>query len=413
MWKLVITIALVVLIMLSAIIGSRLIVKDNDWDKVASAYSFNIIRWEFQNLFSKWIYSAEQVFHPNELSETERIQLVEDYLCLNHEIDLLEAKINREKAEGTASVREIDIREEQLLSLRADREEREAQVEEIIEGQVSSVMADEGLTKTLKLGGEAEFLFPPLDFEFDDLPNVLIISPRYEINIVDTTLLIPDMSLEEIMEVEEGVEELGFSALIVRIGGIATYPSIVPPTTSIEYLLSKIAHEWMHHYLFFRPLGRNYWSNYDMTTINETVADMVGNEIGLLVYQRYYMEEEKEVTSSEVDDEPEFDFNKEMRQIRLTVDQYLALGEIEEAEQYMGEKRQYLAANGYYIRKLNQAYFAFHGTYADAPTSVSPIGEQLRVLRERSQSLVDFISTVSSVSSYEDLLELVDSINAA
>ncbi|MCJ7522515.1 MAG: hypothetical protein MUP21_09910 [Dehalococcoidia bacterium] len=407
MWKLLVVVALVLLIMLSAVAGSSLLVKNNDWDRIASAYSFNIIQWEFENLFSKWTYRAGKVFHPSELSGAETIQLVKDYLSLAQEISFIETRINREKAEGTASARDIAIWEEQLAALRADSEEREAQVEEIIEGQISAVLADEGLATTLKLGGEAEFLFPPLDFEFDDIPNLLIISPRHTIEIVDTTLLRSNMTLEEIMEVEGGVEELGFSALVEPIGGVATYPSIVPPMHSLQGLLSKIAHEWMHHYLFFRPLGQGYWSNYDMTTINETVAGIAGDEIGLLVYQRYYGGDKEEVALPEGDVEPAFDFSKEMRKIRLAVDQYLAREEIEEAKRYMEESRQYLAVNGYYIRKLNQAYFAFYGTYADTPSSVNPIGGQLQELREQSPSLVDFIRTISGISSYEELLELV------
>ncbi|GAF91721.1 unnamed protein product, partial [marine sediment metagenome] len=102
-----------------------------------------------------------------------------------------------------------------------------------------------------------------------------------------------------------------------------------------------------------------------------------------------------------------FDFGGEMREIRTAVDDYLLEGKIGEAERYMEGKREFLEANGYYIRKLNQAYFAFHGTYADTPTSVSPIGDQLSKLREQSSSLGDFISTVSGISSYEELLEMI------
>ncbi|OGO24020.1 MAG: hypothetical protein A2144_05680 [Chloroflexi bacterium RBG_16_50_9] len=58
---------------------------------------------------------------------------------------------------------------------------------------------------------------------------------------------------------------------------------------------------------------------------------------------------------------------------------------------------------GYRIRKLNQAYFAFHGTYADSPASISPIGVELRKLRSQSASLKDFMDTVSGMTSREDL----------
>jgi len=51
-----------------------------------------------------------------------------------------------------------------------------------------------------------------------------------------------------------------------------------------------------------------------------------------------------------------------MRSIRLAVDDYLRGAKSKPAEQYMEQQRQALAAQGYYIRKLNQAYFAFYGT---------------------------------------------------
>jgi hypothetical protein len=97
-----------------------------------------------------------------------------------------------------------------------------------------------------------------------------------------------------------------------------------------------------------------------------------------------------------------------MRETRIRVDQYLAAGEIEQAETFMAEQRDFLATKGYHIRKLNQAYFAFHGTYADRPTSVSPIGDELRGIRERSVSLKDFLDKVATVTSRAELQELLE-----
>jgi len=85
----------------------------------------------------------------------------------------------------------------------------------------------------------------------------------------------------------------------------------------------------------------------------------------------------------------------------------LAQGQVDEAEQYMEQMREYLAQNGYYIRKLNQAYFAFYGSYSDQPGSVSPIGGYLEELRQESGSLGGFIKMVSGVSSYEELLKII------
>ncbi|MDP6043360.1 MAG: hypothetical protein QGI57_02865, partial [Dehalococcoidales bacterium] len=68
------------------------------------------------------------------------------------------------------------------------------------------------------------------------------------------------------------------------------------------------------------------------------------------------------------------------------------------------QKRQYLATKRYHIRKLNQAYFAFHGAYADSPTSISPIGIELKKLRDQSASLKDFLETAATMTNRQDLI---------
>jgi hypothetical protein len=140
--------------------------------------------------------------------------------------------------------------------------------------------------------------------------------------------------------------------------------------------------------------------------MNETVAGMFSQEIGEIIYQKYYATPAANTTAPEAA-EKGFDFNKEMREIRQAVDSYLARGEIETAEAFMAQQRQYLAANGYYIRKLNQSYFAFYGTYADSPTSISPIGAELSKLRSESASLKEFLARASVMTSRRDLAESV------
>ena len=136
--------------------------------------------------------------------------------------------------------------------------------------------------------------------------------------------------------------------------------------------------------------------------MNETLAGIVSKEIGSAVYEAYYAADEQGEDPADRAT-PEFDFNREMREIRRTVDNYLAQREIEPAEEFMEQKRQFLAAKGYYIRKLNQAYFAFHGTYADDPASISPIGLEMKALRERSASLKEFLETVAVMTNRQDL----------
>jgi hypothetical protein len=377
------------------------------WDEIAGPYVFSISGWELGNFFDKWGYSLEQFFIPRKLSEQESVKRVEDYLSRAQDASSLEDIINRAKAEGNSSEVEIKSLEAQLAQLTRQRDSLREQVEAIIEGQVSSVLTDEGLPKTIDFIGKVKLLIPPVDFELQEEPNLLIVSPRDKIELTKSILLRPDLSLEQIDDIENKVEGIDMSGLVERVGGVATYPSIIPEDVSLQYLLSTVAHEWLHQYFYFHPLGRNYWANYDMTSINETAADIGGDEIGMLVYQRFYEIAGDDAASPGAPSQPAFDFNKEMRQIRVTVDKYLAQGQIEEAEKYMGQMREYLAQNGYYIRKLNQAYFAFYGTYSDTPGSVSPIGGYLTELRQESPSLGDFIKRVSGVSSYEELLKMI------
>jgi len=383
--------------------------KPTVWDEIAGRYVFSITEWELGNFFNKWGYSLEQFFIPQKIPQQESVQRVEDYLSLAQNASSLQDTINRDKAEDNSSQADIESLEAQLAQLTKQMHSLQDQVEAIVEGQISSVLSDEGLDKTINLAGGINILFPPVDFQFQEEPNVLIVSPRDKIELTKTILLSPDLSLEQEEDMENEVAAIGMSGLVQRVGGVATYPSIIPQDISLQYLLSAVAHEWMHHYFYFHPLGRNYWANYDMTSINETAADLGGSEIGQLVYQRYYAQTGNETTSPPpaTPSQPAFDFNKEMRQIRVTVDRMLAQGQIDEAEQYMEQMREYLARNGYYIRKLNQAYFAFYGTYSDQPGSVSPIGGYLQELRQESPSLGDFIKTVSGISSYEQLLHAI------
>ena len=76
----------------------------------------------------------------------------------------------------------------------------------------------------------------------------------------------------------------------------------------------------------------------------------------------------------------------------------------------MEERRQIFVANGYLIRRLNQAYFAFHGTYATTGAAgVSIVGQQVEELRRRSPTLGHFIRAAAEISNPADLSNLLDS----
>ena len=99
-----------------------------------------------------------------------------------------------------------------------------------------------------------------------------------------------------------------------------------------------------------------------------------------------------------------------MHETRTTVDAMLAEGKIEEAEAYMEARRLIFLQNGYLLRKINQAYFAFFGAYADSPGGAAgedPVGPAVRALREQSDSLADFVNTISWMTKFEQLQEAI------
>ena len=100
-----------------------------------------------------------------------------------------------------------------------------------------------------------------------------------------------------------------------------------------------------------------------------------------------------------------FDYNVAMRETRVTTEALLANGKIEEAETYMEDRRQFMADEGIYIRKINQAFFAFYGSYAASAASVSPIGGQLDELRDQSRTLGEFLKIVGEFDQVEDLVD--------
>jgi hypothetical protein len=297
--------------------------------------------------------------------------------------------------------------ERELAELRRTQELAAPRVERIMAAQAAQALADEGV-------GRGDRGWPPVTFRFNDLPTYLVISPRDEIRNYRGVYMIPDIPETDRAGLETAVEEtLDVSALVVDVGGIGSWPTMVIGDASLHSLFDIVAHEWTHTYLLLRPLGLRYNDSRDLTTMNETVASIVGGEVADLVIARYYPElVPPPTTESEPPAEERVstheDFNQAMRRIRLHVDDLLAKGRVEEAETYMEAERQKLVAQGHNLRRLNQAYFAFHGSYATSPASVDPIGPWLRQLRARSGSLKAFLDQVSRMRSLNDLLRALE-----
>jgi hypothetical protein len=235
-----------------------------------------------------------------------------------------------------------------------------------------------------------EILFPPVSFIIHESPKVLILSPRDEIILEKAILLKPDLSLEIILDIEEKISNKEYSALILNTGGFASYPSIVQRHNSYSHLTKTVAHEWLHHYLFFFPLGRSYFSGREMVTLNESLADLFASEVSKNLLSDKY---------EKVNQDKRF-FNF-MRETRIKVDDLLAKGLVFEAEEYMFNRTKEINQLGYNIRKINQAYFAFNGNYALSPGSLSEIDDYLIELRKNYSSYGELIHDIKSIDNIE------------
>jgi len=353
--------------------------------------------------------AKQRIFGSHKKNENE-VSVVTEYFSNIDQIETLESEI---KAINTGNKQgDLASLEVELNTLQEQKGALKDAVERILENQIKKTLAQQGIFNPL--GGYIKVNFPPLNFNLEKPPHLLVISPRDRIESIRRINLQPSLSLKEIEDIEAEVDKLGVSSLVVELGGLgATYPTFVTDEASLRFIVDTATEEWLHQYLVFKPLGFLYLldsigvsRNYEIVVMNETLTGMVSKEIGDILVENYYPQYENGNHQTQAS-EAEFDFNREMRNIRRAVDNYLARGEIEQAEEFMEQKRQYLVSKGYYIRKLNQAYFAFYGTYADSLTSISPVGLELKELRSQSTSLKEFLDRVDTMTSRQDLIESI------
>jgi len=348
-------------------------------------------------------------------------EIVVEYLRTRQ--DLMQAEAQIEQIYANPEIADKEATSAYVRSQRDDLIARQRSLapfaEATLQSQITEALAELGLTTI----GQP---IPPVLYHTSSTPLALIVSQRSIIQQIANISVSPTLTLDDQIQLEDQVaKSLDVSTLVVPIGGVGVYPTMVMETTDLRWTLDTIAHEWTHNYLNLRPLGLNYSTTPELRTMNETTASIAGNEVGTYVLQKYYSElvpsgarpnvsfmafDEVYAPSKAGDDPAPFDFRAEMHETRVTADQLLAEGKIEEAEAYMEQRRQVFWENGYLLRKLNQAYFAFHGAYADSPGGAAgedPVGPAVRALRAQSASLADFINTISWMTSFEQLQQAI------
>jgi hypothetical protein len=376
---------------------------------------FDYVGWTMGALRIKLFESALSTgnYLPTEI----RRRLVTEYLQWVGDIRQIEMQIALTYTDpGITDPKTASIHlRERLDELQSYRKTLAPTAEAILQSQISYVASQVDLT----LAGQA---VPPVLYHATPLPLALIVSPRNLIRQDEDISLIPDLTVDTRTDLEQHVDEtLDVSSLVVEIGGVGTYPTMVEQTNSLDWLCEVISHEWVHNYLTLRPLGINYMTSPELRIMNETAASIAGKEMGRLVLEEFYPEllpplpsHGQESQPTEPTKPPAFDFRHEMHITRVQVDKLLEEGKISEAEGYMEMRRKIFWENGYGIRKLNQAYFAFYGAYADEPGGAAgaiedPVGSAVRDLRARSPSLAAFINRISWMVSFEQLKGTIDS----
>jgi len=406
------------LLVLSLLLGDRAAPSldlQAELDQLSADQAFNFFSWETDALLEKALYGllSPQRF----LDDEQQSRFVLAYLEDVGEANRLSDRIDRIYTDPEIADPETASYEEQiaLADLRSSMAQRASIAEAILQAQVSLILADSGV-------GVLASILPPVSGTFTPLPTILVVSPRDKIESIYQQQLVAGLTAAGQTEIEDRVVDAqpDYASYVTEIGGLAAYPAMLLETSSIDWVTDVFAHEWVHHYLTFFPLGWNYMRYGETRTINETTASLIGDWAGQEILLRFYeplLVANKELPEAlvaappaEGDTGQAFDFRAEMHHTRITVDGMLAEGKITEAEWYMETQRRYFVANGHGIRKLNQAYFAFHGAYASTPGGAAgedPIGPLVRQYWALSKTPAEFLQSIAPVVTLEDLKLLV------
>ena len=384
---------------------------------------FDFIGWEADALWS--VLNQQMAGAAPYLNDEQGAAYVVAYLNAVHSLQALDTQISALYADPQQSDPAGASQ-----ALRQKRDSAEALVrqqtplaEAIITGQISAILRDEGFAT---LGQ----VLPPVAAHFDQLPDYLVISPRDSIRFEDALSVI-HLSADQADALEASIDrDLNVSSLVVPLGGLSLYPSMVVQSSNALNLFTTVTHEWCHHYLDFFPLGLNY-EQPETRVINESTAERFGAEIGQKTLRRFYstypaimrqlpaaatsspssLTPAPTPTADPREDRPSFNYGEAMNETRVTVDFYLWLKRSDLAEAYMNARRVYFAAHGYAFRKINQAFFAFYGGYQGASGvgagGSDPTGPAIDTLRAHSPSLLTWVNTLRSVTTRAELLAAV------
>jgi hypothetical protein len=367
-----------------------------------AALEFDFLGWTVDAAVGKLGQAA--LASTGYLRLVDRTSVVRDFFTRIDEAEQLQVEVAAAFAVSPEGSEATHAQAAALDRVRLQLSRLQPAAEAILAEQAAVILEAEGLSPF----GAA---FPPVSFRLSQLPVALVVSPRDIIRQDALIQMDPGLPLDRQASIEARVEqEQDVSALVVPVGGIGTYPTMVQETGAMAWVVDVILHEWTHNFLTLRPLGLSYDASLELRTMNETTAQLTGQALGQRLLARYYPDllpppAEPAPRTAETA-APSFDFQGEMHVTRVTVDAMLAEGRVAEAEAYMEAQRQIFVAHGYSLRRLNQAYFAFYGAYADVPQGAAgedPIGAAVRTLWARAATPAEFLRIMAPMDSVEDL----------
>ena len=186
---------------------------------------FDFVTWTINALGVKLSQTAvnPMAYLPDE----KRVELALDYLQLVAQIQQGEAMLHAIYTDPNISDPELESTElrEGLDQLYARRDQLRPLNEQVLQSQLADIVAD----LDLSLAGQS---LPPVLYHSTPLPKALIVSPRDTIRQDENISLSPDLTVDQHNVLENQIDAaLDVSSLVVGVGGIGLYPTMVSQTS--------------------------------------------------------------------------------------------------------------------------------------------------------------------------------------
>ncbi len=220
------------------------------------------------------------------LSEEQATLMVREWLQLAQRAGQLAGQIERTYADPAvvdAEARQRPTQRQELAAIREQLDAESSTVEAILEQQLSAIVQAEGLTT-------AGLVWPPARMRFSEPPQTAggVAARSHPAAAFGGFAARPGQRRPQPPWKQTIAQGENLSAYATGIGGYGVYPTMVIDRYGLPWTAETIAHEWIHNYLAFRPLGWSFLDGGESVTINETVASIAGEELGRALLARDY-----------------------------------------------------------------------------------------------------------------------------